>query len=45
MGSEMSGMTGDIFGEGKHKLLKPALSACYKPAISRAEIWQSVNTG
>lgn len=39
------GMTGDIFGVGEHKQLKPALSACYKPAISRAEIWQSVNTG
>lgn len=38
-----SGMTGDIFGVGEHKRFKPALSACYKPAISRAEIWQSVN--
>lgn len=40
-----SGMTWDNFGVGEHKWLKPALSACYKPAISRAEIWQSVNTG
>lgn len=44
-GGRGSGMTGDIFGVGEHKRLKPALSACYKPAISRAEIWQSVNTG
>lgn len=38
-------MTGDIFGVGEHRRLKPALSVCYKLAISRAEIWQSVNTG
>lgn len=44
-GGRGSGMTGDIFGVGEHKWLKPALSACYKLAISRAEIWQSVNTG
>ena len=43
-GGRGSGTTGDIFGVGERKRLKPALSACYKPAISRAEIWQSVNT-
>ena len=44
-GGRGSGVTGDIFGVGEHKQLKPALSACYKTAISGAEIWQSVNTG
>lgn len=44
-GGTGSGVTGDIFGVGERKRLKPALSACYKLAISRAEIWQSVNTG
>lgn len=29
---------------GEHKRLKPALSACYRAAISRAGVWQSVNT-
>lgn len=38
-------VTGDVFGVGEHKRLKAALSACYNPAISSAEIWQSVNTG
>lgn len=44
-GGRGSGMTRDIFGVGEQKRLKAALSACYKPAISGAEIWQSVNTG